>query len=338
MKDRPKRKRQTGILKDGTIEVPYEQKCSETEITEAPEQKVFSSNDKYVEWILRNGNSYYPTRKIKLVPTLLPGSYNISWDGSINEYYFLKKSVFSDELYVLPNGIFETILEDLDYFWKNIEKFKKYGYNHKRGLLLYGEPGNGKTCLTSLISNQVEKLGGLIFNIRNGNDLRGFLEAVPFRLREIQSNTPIVVMIEDLDGLVANPELESELLNLLDGINQLEHCVYIGCTNYPEKLKERILNRPNRFDKRYYIGNPDRTVREFYFKKKIKKEDLDSFDFDLLLDKTEGLSLSHCGELIKSVFIFEKDLEESIEELQDMGKFISSTQFAKKQNNIGFKK
>ena len=122
MKDRPKRKRQTGILKDGTIEVPYEQKCSETEITEAPEQKVFSSNDKYVEWILRNGNSYYPTRKIKLVPTLLPGSYNISWDGSINEYYFLKKSVFSDELYVLPNGIFETILEDLDYFWKNIEK------------------------------------------------------------------------------------------------------------------------------------------------------------------------------------------------------------------------
>jgi SpoVK/Ycf46/Vps4 family AAA+-type ATPase len=114
-------------------------------------------------------------------------------------------------------------------------------------------------------------------------------------------------------------------------------CIYVGCTNYPERLKERILNRPSRFDKRYHIGYPNAEVRSFYFTHKIKKEDLDQIDLNDLVAKTEHLSLAHLGELVKAVFIFGKTIEESVSQLKDMSEWISSTQSENKEA-IGFGK
>jgi len=55
------------------------------------------------------------------------------------------------------------------------------------------------------------------------------------------------------------------VLNLLDGVKQVDNIIYIATTNYPELLEERILNRPSRFDRRFHIGTPSAEVRKFYF-------------------------------------------------------------------------
>jgi energy-coupling factor transporter ATP-binding protein EcfA2 len=294
------------------------------------------NNNNFSKWINIGNNTFIPTKNIILRQNLEPGNYNIVWNRDHNTYGFARQTLNLDELLMLPNPNFDNIINDMVYFWNNEEKFKKYNYAYKRGILLYGNPGCGKSCLTALLSDINIKNGGIVLNIKNSDDLEYYLASIPSIFRMIQPKTPILTVLEDLDGLLAYKENETELLNLLDGFNQCYNTVYIGCTNYPENLKERILNRPSRFDKKYYIGPPDAKVREFYFNNKIKKEDKNKHDIKYIVEKTDGLTLAHLGELIKSVYIFEKDLDSSINELIEMGEFISSTKFdnIKKSNKF----
>jgi SpoVK/Ycf46/Vps4 family AAA+-type ATPase len=108
-----------------------------------------------------------------------------------------------------------------------------------------------------------------------------------------------------------------------------------------QKLKERILNRPSRFDKRYYIGLPDASVRKYYFEHKIQQEDIEEHGGEKFISKivseTEGLTIAHLGEFIKSVFIFGNDVSDSIATLKNMEKNVTSYR-NEDSKTIGFSK
>jgi GTPase SAR1 family protein len=314
--------------------------------TEMPEEACKSSGEyhnidentnNFSEYIIGANNTFIPTPKIKITKKLPPGYYHIQYNSKYEVYTFVKDKIITDELILLPNNIFNEILNDIDFFFKNKHKFDEYKYVYKRGILLYGEPGCGKTCLTQLLIHKTIKNNGVVFGIKNSDDLSMFGRGISEYLKNIEPETLILVIIEDVDGLVVNNESETYLLNLLDGANQMSHCVYIGCTNYPEKLKERVLNRPSRFDKRYHIGLPNKEIRLAYLSYKISEEDKRKLNLNELAEKTEGLSLAHLGEFIKSVFIFGKDIQTSIGELKDMREYLSSTKFSD-TNKIGFGK
>ncbi len=288
------------------------------------------------QWVIYQKNKYYPSGEIILADKVKPGNYSIKYDQRKNSYYLCKQNLYLDELLHLPIQEFNMILDDLQFFWKSEHLFKKYKYAYKRGILLYGEPGCGKTSLCALLSKMIEDLGGIIFLLKDTDDLGYYMEFIPQIFRRIEPNTPILTIIEDLDGILAYNGAETKLLNMLDGFNQFNNIVNIGCTNYPEKLKERILNRPSRFDKRYHIGLPAAEVREYYFQHKIHPDDLNEKILKNLVAKTEGLSIAHLGELIKSVFIFNKDIDESVKELKEMSKYISSSSMSG-NGTIGFK-
>ncbi|NJO18646.1 MAG: AAA family ATPase [Thioploca sp.] len=63
--------------------------------------------------------------------------------------------------------------------------------------------------------------------------------------------------MEDLESILKsnNP---STVLNILDGVNSFDNIVFLATTNYPEELESRIKNRPSRFDRRFYIGPPEK--------------------------------------------------------------------------------
>jgi DNA replication protein DnaC len=305
---------------------------------DTPKENKKKIND-VCEWIESSNETFIPTNSLTIHQKLPGGIYDIDYNSNRGCFVFKKKTLCLDELLNLPDPTFDLILKDMKYFWENEHKFKKYNFAHKRGILLHGPPGCGKTSLTALLSNYIiENKDGIVLTIKNGRDLENYASAVPDVLRIIQPNTPILTTIEDLDGLVSYKDYEALLLNILDGFNQLSNIVYVGCTNYPELLKDRILNRPSRFDKRYYIGTPLANVRKFYLESKIKEEDLKLYDIDYIVEKTERLTLAHLGELVKSVYIFGNDLDESIEELHDMGKFISSTKYETNEKKTGFNK
>lgn len=294
-----------------------------------------TNNDGYCEWVKIKGNTYVPSLKNIIEKQIQPGVYDLSYDHRFEEVVLVKRKVILDELLYLPDPIFDTIINDIEYFWDNEEKFKKYDFTYKRGILLHGKPGCGKSSICLLLSQQIINKGGVVIYINDGDDLSMFNTIIK-QFRMIESNTPILCILEDLDGLLRMNENETKLLNLLDGVNQINNVVYIGNTNYPENLKDRIINRPSRFDRRYEIAEPNEKIRRFYLEKKIMDEDKEKIDIEYIVNNSEGLSLAHLSEIVKSICIFGKDIEESIKEIKDMNdKFISSSQYDKK-GGVGF--
>lgn len=289
-------------------------------------------------WIVDRKNEYIPCMYTE--PSLPPGKYKIKWSSLYNRYAFMKQEINLDELLEFPTPTFSNILSDIDYFWDNKDLFNKYRYIHKRGILLYGNPGCGKTSITELLAERVVRRGGVVFSVYTVDDLFTYFNEITTTFRVIESVTPIMLVFEDLDALIGSKESETVLLNLLDGTSQTNDILHIGCTNHPEKLETRILNRPSRFDRRYYFGLPDEKVIEFYYSQKIKPEDIarmGGHPFLLhIVQESKGLTIAHLGEFIKSVFIFGKPVDETLELLHEMSKIVSSSK--DEEGNIGFKK
>jgi SpoVK/Ycf46/Vps4 family AAA+-type ATPase len=203
---------------------------------------------------------------------------------------------------------------------------------HKRGILLYGDPGAGKSGILQLcMKHIIEELNGLVINLKDEDTVRGYLDVVP-KLRQIEPERPIVVIIEDIDSIAGESSyITSQLLNMLDGIKQIENVAYIATTNYPEKLAERITNRPSRFDRRYYIAPPSKEVRKAYLERKLGDASKLT-DMDRWIDDTEGMSMSHLKELFISVFVLDVAYDEAINHLKEMKK----TPRGKGQKSVGF--
>ena len=260
------------------------------------------------------------------------GLYELAWNNRFNEWSIKKQAINTDELYELPTPEIKEILSDIKSFWKKADLYREYKLMHKRGILLYGDPGCGKSGILQLcMKHIIEELSGLVINIKDEDSIKAYVDLIP-RLRQIEPDRPLVVIIEDIDSVAGDSNYStSVLLNILDGIKQIENVVYIATTNYPEKLEDRITNRPSRFDRRYYVAPPSREVREAYLKNKIGTSKID-IDYNKWLDDTEGLSMSHLKELFISVYLLDVNYESAIEHLQGMKK----KPRGKQQKGIGF--
>ena len=238
----------------------------------------------------------------------------------MSDWAFMRHSLNTDELYELPTEEIDEILNDVKKFWKKAEIYSQYKLMHKRGILLYGDPGCGKSGILQLcMKHIIDELQGIVINIKDEDSIKSYAESIP-KLRQIEPSRPLVVVIEDIDSIAGESSYStSVLLNILDGIKQIENVVYIATTNYPEKLEERISNRPSRFDRRYYISPPSADVRKAYLLKKIGQSEL-NFDIDQWVEDTEGLSMSHLKELFISVVVLDNDYDSAINHLKGLKK------------------
>jgi SpoVK/Ycf46/Vps4 family AAA+-type ATPase len=108
------------------------------------------------------------------------------------------------------------------------------------------------------------------------------------------------------------------ILNLLDGIKQIDNVVYIATTNHPDKLEDRITNRPSRFDRRYEVELPNEDVRRAYIQNKLSDEDLKKINIDMWITESDGFSLAHMRELVISVITMDNSFEDTVARLKGM--------------------
>ena len=254
------------------------------------------------------------------VPIVPAGIYEIGWNSNIGSHTLRKQPFSTDELYQLPSPEIIDILHDIENFWQRTEVYRQYNFVHKRGILLYGEPGCGKSGIIQLLSNQIMSLNGIVINIKNQEDISMFIDFIP-TFRKIEPNRPLVILLEDLDSLAGEDRYStSQLLNILDGVKQIDGVVYIATTNYPEKLQERLTNRPSRFDRRYKIDLPNADIRRAYITNKLTDNDLAKINIEDWIKQTDGMSLSHLKEVVISVIVMGRTFEETINSLNDLKK------------------
>jgi hypothetical protein len=235
-----------------------------------------------------------------------PGRMN---DGT---YVFKKQTIKTDELISFAGSVSDKIVSEIQDFWSDevTERFVKYNVLHRRGYLLYGQPGSGKTAIVEQIIAATLKNNGVAFQCRC-NPLV-FANALAI-FREQEPTRKVVALFEDIDSIIETYS-EAELLAYLDGETQIDHVLNIATTNYPEKLNKRIINRPRRFDAIIKIACPEASLRQKYFVTKLKITEAEA---KVWTDKTDGFSFAGMTDLVINVKCFGYDLDVSVEKVKN---------------------
>lgn len=189
--------------------------------------------------------------------------------------------------------------------------FKTYNIPYKRGILLYGNPGNGKTTLVKSIAGSTNA-PVVYWQITEYTSSYSISEV----FQTAKRFAPVILIIEDIDSMPH--EARSVFLNALDGATSKDGIFLIGTTNYPEKIDPALINRAGRFDRAYEIKQPDETLRYNYLVKKNVSQFIDEDTTLVLAKKTKGLSISQLNELYMSVA-----LEWHYEKTVDIDKIIN---------------
>lgn len=283
-----------------------------------------------VQWTTSDKKRFVPASRT--ASKLVPAVYEIMHSNTIG-IYFEQIPIMTQNLIQFPQTNIERVCSEIQTFWERGDKFEEYSLPHKRGIILWGPPGSGKSCTIQLIMRDVVDRGGIC--VRFGHP-HIFIEGMRI-MREIEPDTPIVVLMEDIDSTIEMYN-ESDVLNILDGVNQIDKAVFLATTNYPERLGARIINRPSRFDKRFKISHPDETSREIYLKHVIGDNNVDKLDIDIAqwVADTEGFSLAHLKELFVAVVILEDDYDEAIETLSEMREEQISSSEDELRKKMGF--
>ena len=296
-----------------------EMELADSEPTDAKdyfEKAMKFDNQKFTQWAIHNGGKFSPT--LSTTEKLDAGFYEVGYDSNIG-HYLEKKEVNTDELYELPSAELMDIIEDIEKFWQRKDKYAEYNFIHKRGILLYGEPGCGKSAIIQLCTKQLtNQMGGIVINVTNGDQVEYYSKIIG-KLRQVEPERPLVVIFEDIDAIASEGSwTTSMILNLLDGIKQIQNVVYIATTNHPDKLEDRITNRPSRFDRRYEVELPNEDVRTAYIQNKLSEEDLKGIDMEQWIKETDGFSLAHMRELVISVITMDNSFEDTLARLKGM--------------------
>lgn len=249
----------------------------------------------------------------RITPLLNPGVYTL-FVSSDKGPMFKRQFFPSDVALDLPGLPTRYILDQIKEFWKEKEKYYHYGFLQKRGIVLYGPPGCGKTCIIRLLCDQMIKLGGIIFNVNNFVVANQCLN----RFRQIEKNRPILTLQEDVEGLFmgeGGPAQVQAALSMLDGQDQVDNVVHIATTNMPEQIADRFIRRPGRYDLVIGIHNPNRETREAYLRSVVKNE-IPEEKMKELIDKTDGLAISYLRELASTFLCLGIPLDETLARLR----------------------
>lgn len=207
------------------------------------------------------------------------------------------KATTLDTLVVRP-GLKEELLRDVVSFFEARETYQRYGVAWRRGILLLGSPGNGKTHAVKALVNAVDRPCLYVRSFRSRREPDEInMETVFARAR---TAAPCILVLEDLDALVTD-ENRSYFLNELDGFEGNEGVLTLATTNHPERLDPAIIHRPSRFDRKYTFDLPQREERAAYIASWNDRLEpalrLSPAGVGHVADATDGFSFAYLKEL-----------------------------------------
>jgi transitional endoplasmic reticulum ATPase len=192
----------------------------------------------------------------------------------------------------------QRIREMIELPLKYPEVFNRLGIEAPKGVLLYGQPGSGKTLIARAVANETD----VFFIHVNGPEIMNkFYGESEARLREIfetaSSNAPSIIFLDEIDAISpkrenTNGDVEkrvvAQLLALMDGLKDRGQVIVLGATTLPNSI-DPALRRPGRFDREIEIGIPDRNNRLKILQVHTRDMPLyNDVDLEKLADLTHG--------------------------------------------------
>lgn len=255
---------------------------------------------------VKRGNTFRPMGPITLKASLQPHGYNIHCPYN-SPPVFEKVQARTDELLNFPNSVMESIIAEIDKFWKIKPNYERLGFLHSRGILVYGPPGTGKSSLMQQVAELMINRSDVVFFVNSVSQAVNGLRA----FREVEPDRKGLVVLEDIDEYISYAE--RPLLQLLSGDNSVDNVLYLGSTNYIEKFTPRLL-RPGRFDKTIFLGPPPIEGRLAYLNYKLDGiEKPKAIEF--LAKQTDGLSFGHLRELVIGAYALREPVIEVVKRL-----------------------
>jgi cell division protease FtsH len=222
----------------------------------------------------------------------------------------LDSQAVSDSKYnfnsVAGNEEAKESVKDIVDFLKNPEKYARYGARMPRGIILYGDPGTGKTLLAKAVAGEA----GVPFFAMSGSDfVQVYVGVGASRIRSLfkkaKSHGKAVIFIDEIDaigkardagkngGSDERDQTLNALLTEMSGFNENEGIIVMAATNRLDMLDSALL-RPGRFDRHIEVMLPDVSAREkilsLHFKNK-PVQDLDIRDWALKTAYFSGAKL-----------------------------------------------
>lgn len=264
--------------------------------------------DTYKNWATANG-IYWPIGESH--PTLPSSLYRCIRMEGIGWCFELIPNN-TDEIVVFPESDSEDLINEIKKFKTLKPKYEKLNIMYKRGILVYGPPGSGKTStIQQFIQLFTQGNEGIAVMANNPYATIECLQ----NFRKMEPDRMILVIFEDIDAIIEEHG-ETELLNLLDGESSIENVVFVATTNYLEKLDDRFKARPSRIDTLKYIGMPGLSARKAYLDKRIPWT-TEEYRADFA-KKTDKLSIAALRELVILTYAFELSVDDAIKRMKEM--------------------
>lgn len=200
---------------------------------------------------------------------------------------------------VLPPGVLEAVEAQVIGIARNRVRLLASGQHLKRGVLLHGAPGTGKTHTVRYL---IGRLTDTTVVMLSGVALRYIGQAVSIA-RALQ---PALVVVEDVDLIAehrghspgGNPLL-FQLLNEMDGLGEDVDVTFLLTTNRPDLLEEALAQRPGRVDQAVELPLPDADGRLRLILLYRGNLELELTDAGPIVAGTEGMTAAFVKELLR---------------------------------------
>jgi cell division protease FtsH len=221
---------------------------------------------------------------------------------------FLPTSPVDRASIILPEGLLERVERQTLRFSAHAERLRALKRHLKRGVLLYGSPGTGKTLVTRYVLGAMPGRTSLVLTGR----AMGLISQACALARTLQ---PATVVLEDVD-LVAEERTRQEpgctgvlfeLLNEMDGLEDDADILFVLTTNRPDVLEPALASRPGRVDQAIEIPPPDAACRRRLFELYGAGMPLPAESIERFVKRTEGVSAAFIRELMRRAALFAAD-------------------------------
>ena len=264
-------------------------------------------NSAYSQWLSPDGRVFRPSRTGSAI---LPAGYYELDDNHLGPC-FERISLKTLTLMEPQDIVSQQILHEIFTFWNAKEDYMRHGVPHKRGFLVHGVPGTGKSTLAGLVVRDVLDRRGVAVKFDYPSDFEACFKA----FRSVQPGTPIAVIMEDLDTILYQHD-ESSVINVLDGLMAVDHVLFFATTNYLENISDRVTKRPGRFDRVREIKLPTEDERSNIVEELLQTHGSSPVPVEKLVTDTAGMSIAHVRELYIRALLLGVPYDAALEEIQ----------------------